>query len=176
MISPKIIISWLVIGLFVQWLYPKTLLNSDNVSVTTLQFGLIGAFITSMAALWLSFLWESKPNESRVLNSLYNLSSQFIGLAMGVAAFSSAHFLCSSIYGLPIFLVISSIALATSSNHLFLVVFNRREIGTYKWVLSLDERKGTTWDTFGIKVVLGLVALCSMVFIGAVTLGYLNGK
>ncbi|MCP1339270.1 hypothetical protein NJR55_06645 [Idiomarina sp. M1R2S28] len=174
MISPLPMLWWLSIGLIAQWIHPSTLLNSDNVSITTLQFGLVLAFVLSMAALWLSFLWEDKPSESKFLKFLYNSSRQFMELAMGVAGFSAAYFLLSSVFWLPVVLMISSVVLAVCANHIFLITFNKTEIGTYKLVLLLDERFGTEWNSFGSKVVAGFFALVAMVIVGGITWQWLK--
>lgn len=174
MISPLPFLWWLSIGLLAQWIYPSTLLNSDNASVTTLQFGLVFAFVLSMAALWLSFLWEDKPNDSKFLKFLYNSSKLFMELAMGVAGFSAAYFLLASVIWLPAVLLISSLVLAVCANHIFLVTFNKTDIGTYKLALIMDKKFGTEWDLFGVKVVAGLLALLAMVIVSAVTLQWLK--
>lgn len=174
MISPLPIFWWLVVGLVAQYFYPLTKLNSDNVSVTTLQFGLVSAFILSMGAMWLSFLWENKANESKFLNFLFSSSKQFADLAMGVAGFSSAYFILHSVYWLPILLILASIVLATCLNHIYLVVFNDISVGTYKWVLSLDKRKDKEIEPITVKVIAGIFALLSMVLIICFVVGWLK--
>ena len=164
----------LLVGLSAQWIYPSTRLNSDNMSVTTLQFGLVCAFMFAMAALSLSFLFEDKPNESKFLKSLYKTSWWFNELAMGVVGFSAAYFLLSSVIWLAAILLISSLVFAVCVNHIFLVTFNKTDIGTYKLALLLDKKFGTEWNLFGVKVVGGLSALLAMVIVGAVTLHWLK--
>ena len=174
MISPLPFFWWLVIGLIAESVYPLTKLNIDNVSVTSLQFGLVIAFILSMLAMWLSFLFEDKANDSKLLNFIFFSSRQFADLAMGVAGFSAAYFLLHNVFLLPSILFVSSIVLATSLNHIYLVVFNQSNVGTYNWALSLDERNDTKWNSTGVKVISGLLALLSMVLVGCYVIGWLK--
>jgi hypothetical protein len=174
MISPLPAFWWLVIGLAVQLIYPITKLNTDNTSLTTLQFGLASAAVFALIAMWLSFLWEDKSNESIFLNFLYSSSKQFSELAMAVAGFSSAYFILYSVYWLPAVLLVGSIILATSLNHIFLVVFNESEVGTYRWALLLDKKVGKVWSSYGVKVVAGLLALLAMVLINCTVIWWLK--
>ncbi|MBZ5754684.1 hypothetical protein K9B43_03455 [Pseudomonas sp. S5(2021)] len=174
MISPFPAFWWLAIGFVAQLIYPLTKLNIDNTSLTTLQFGVASAAVLAMASMWLSFLWEKKPNESIFLNFLYSSSKQFVDLAMAVAGFSSAYFLLHSVYWLTFILLFGSIVLATSFNHIYLVVFNESEVGTYRWALSLDEKRSKVWNSYGVKVVAGLSALVAMVLLGCVVTGWLK--
>lgn len=174
MISPLPVFWWLAIGLAVQLIYPATKLNADNTSLTTLQFGLTSAAVLALITMWLSFLWEDKSNESNFLNFLYSSSKQFSELAMAAAGFSSAYFILHSVYWLPAVLLAFSIILATSLNHIFLVVFNESEVGTYRWALSLDEKAGKVWSSYGVKVVAGLLALLAMALINCTVIWWLK--
>ncbi|MDK2702390.1 hypothetical protein QO226_20930 [Vibrio vulnificus] len=174
MISPLPVFWWLAVGLIAQKIYPLTKLNSDNVSVTTLQFGLVLAFILTMLAMFLSFLWEDKSNDSKFLNFIYSSSRQFADLAMGVAGFSSAYFLLDSVYWLPAVLIISSLVLSTCLNHIYLVVFNKSDVGTYGWISSVDKSKGKVCNPVIVKVFAGLLALGAMTTIIFFVLGWLK--
>lgn len=173
MVSPLPTFLWLAIGLFAQWIYPSTKLNVDNVSITTLQFGLVVAFFLSLLCMAISVLYTKKPNDNKLLVFLFNSSKQFADLTMGVAGFSSAYFFFSSVYWLPFCLIIAAVILSTSLNHIFLVVFDKKETGTYKWALKTDEIKKRTIDPMLVNAFAAFLSLSVMLFFGVLIIGWL---
>lgn len=173
MVSPLPTFLWLGVGLFTQCIYPSTKLNIDNVSVTTLQFGIGFAFFLSLLSMAVSSLFTQHPNDNKWLVFFFNSSKHFADLAMGVAGFSSAYFLYNAVYLLPIYLVLGAIILSTSLNHIFLVVFNNKEIGTYKWALKKDEIKESKIDCKLVNTFAAFLSFLVMLLFGTLILGWL---
>ena len=173
MVSPLPVFWWLIIGLIAQLVYPTTKINSDNISVTTLQFGLTFSFVLSMLAVWFASLIENS-RKSHYLQFFYDSSKQFAELAMGVAGFSSAYFLYHEVVHLPVILIIGSIVLSVCLNHLYLVIFDEKDVGTYKWVLELDRKRGDLKSSKLVKAVAGFFSFLSMVVFCTFALGWLS--
>ncbi len=129
------------IGYIAQYFWPETLLNSDNMSVTSFQAGVALSVLLALIALFIaSVFYENRSNESKFLNFMYSSSKQFSELAIAVFGFSSAYFFHNETYLLALSLILLSVLLATAVNHIFLVVFNENETGTLKFILGLRSK------------------------------------
>lgn len=172
MINPLPTIWWLIIGYIAQYFYPETLLNYDNMSVTTFQTGVSLSVLIALLSLFIaSIFYQDKPNESSFLRFLYSSSKQFSELAMAVFGFSAAYFFHKGSGGFACLLVCYSLVLATAMNHIFLVVFNENKVGTLKLTLDLDEKFKKEFCTKSAKVVSGLIALGTLTFVASYLLG-----
>lgn len=174
MVSPFPAFWWFGIGYIAQKIYPATKLNTDNMSATTVQVGLAFSIILTLMALFLSIFWESKPNESRLLNFLYFSSRQFLELVFAVAGFSAAYFLIQSSYQKVALLGITTLVMAVLVNHFYLHIFNCRDVGTLKYVLYLDQKCKTELPSMSVKVITGLLALVVLTFTVAFLLDWLR--
>jgi len=175
LIDPLPAFWWLGIGYIAQFFWPKTLLNSDNMSVTSFQAGVAISVLLALLSLFIaSIFYENRPNESGFLRFIYSSSKQFAELAMAVFGFSSAYFFHNEDNLFASSLIFLSVLLATALNHIFLVVFNEKDTGTLKFALDLDKKFKKEWCSRSVKVVAGLVALGVFTFLGALILGCLK--
>lgn len=175
MINPLPAIWWLIIGYLAQLFWPQTPLNSDNMSVASFQVGIALSVLLALIALFIaSIFYEKRPNESKLLHFICSSSKQFSELAMAVFGFSAAYFFHNENSCFALLLIALALLLATAVNHIFLVVFDERDIGTLKFVLSVDEKYKKEWCSTSVKVTSGLVALFVFTFLALFILGRLK--
>jgi hypothetical protein len=173
MINPLPAIWWFGIGWLAQFFHPYTPINSDNMSVVTFQFGIVLSVFLALSALFIaSIFYGNRTNESKFLKFIYSSSKQFADLAMAVFGFSTAYYVHTSVYDFALLLMTSSLLLATAVNHIFLVVFDERDVGTLKWALNLDRKYNKTRCNTSVKILAGLVALATLSFLAA----FISGK
>ncbi|EHK9068685.1 hypothetical protein ND925_05245 [Vibrio diabolicus] len=157
-------LTWFLVGFVAQLVYPLTKLNTDNMSITTIQFGLAFSVILCLLSVSISFLWESKPNDSCVLQFLYSSSKQLFDLCLGVVGFSLAYFVLHKVWDIAAIILIISAFLTLLINHVFLIVFSLKDVGTLK-MLGANKYSDDSFKIHkSIIAIISIVALCIMIF------------